>query len=468
MSKFINRTAELAELDQIADRGGATMLVVYGRRRIGKTSLLRQWGNLHPADNLYWTAYRTSEDILLESFSNQLAALTPGLKSGRLNFRTWEDALQHLFDLAEETPLIVVIDEFPYLVEMAPSFPSLLQRIWDLRKDTAKLSLAISGSHYHMMHEQFASSRKPLYGRAQRLIHLDEILPAELPLFLPRYSPNQVVETYAVTGGVPAYLELWNDRQPVWKNIEDLLISPATFFSQEAILLIQDEISQPRTYLSILQAIGAGLKTPKQISDITGISLSHMGKYLSVLAELRFIRRVLSEDSADRVKSRNTKYEIRDAYLRFHFEFLYPYPDLRESRNPQLNTQIQRAFPAFVGSTSYEELSRRQLLTWSQDGELSFTTEFVGRAWNRKAEIDVVGINWKDRVVLFGECKWTATKMNASHLEALKTRAALLTKFNGFTKQYALFSKSGFAKSLKEKPDDALLVSGGNLERIAN
>lgn len=443
------------------------MLVVYGRRRVGKTSLLRQWGQVHSSANLYWTAYRTSGDILLESFSDQLAAVTPGVKAGRLDFRTWEDALNHLFDLAEETPLIAVIDEFPYLVEMVPSIPSLLQRIWDERKAKAKLSLAISGSHYHMMHEQFASSRKPLYGRAQRLIHLDEILPSELTLFLPRYSPSQVVETYGVTGGVPAYLELWDDRKPVWKNIEDLLISPATFFSQEALLLIQDEISQPRTYLAILQAIGAGLKTPKQISDITGIALTHMGKYLSVLADLRFVRRVLSEDSADRVKSRNSKYEIRDAYLRFHFEFLYPYPDLRESRSPQLNAQIRKAFPAFIGKTSYEELCRRQLSAWAQDGALSFTPEFVGRAWNRKAEIDVVAVNWKDRVVMFGECKWTTTKMNPAHLDALKARASLLTKFDGFTRRYALFSKSGFTKALRENLDGGVLVIGGEMNRIA-
>jgi AAA+ ATPase superfamily predicted ATPase len=304
---FKNRTLELADLNQIAAAKTAQMEVIYGRRRIGKTSLLRYWAEQHSAQSLYWTGYRTTSEQLLESFSARIAEITPGVTAEGLNFRTWEAAFTHLFTLAADKTVIAVIDEFPYLVEMESAIPSLLQRLWDEYSGSNRLILAICGSHYHMMHEEFASSRKPLYGRAQRHLIIDEIIPKELGLFLPRYSPEQIVETYGVTGRVPAYLELWDDKRPVAHNIKELLLRPATFFSQEAILLIHDEIAEPRTYLGLLQALGGGFRTPKQLADTAGIHLNHVGKYLKTLVDLRFVRRVLSEDSEDRAKSRNSK-----------------------------------------------------------------------------------------------------------------------------------------------------------------
>jgi hypothetical protein len=124
-----------------------------------------------------------------------------------------------------------------------------------------------------MMHEQFASRQRPLYGRAAEHLVLDEIAPEDLTLFLPRYSQEQIVETYSVIGGIPGYLELWDDRRPVLRNIEQRILAGTTFFAQEATLLIQDEIAEPRTYLAILEAIGARRRTPAELSAATGITL---------------------------------------------------------------------------------------------------------------------------------------------------------------------------------------------------
>ena len=448
---------------RLADAKSAQMFVLYGRRRIGKTSLLRHWCTQHKAPSIYWTGYRTTSEQLLESFSERLAAITPGASAG-MAFRSWEAALEHLFNLAAKKTVIAVIDEFPYLVEMESAIPSLLQRLWDERAPGSKLVLALCGSHYHMMHEEFASSKKPLYGRAGRHIVLEEIAPSELGLFLPRYSPSQLVETYAVTGGVPAYLELWDDSRPVLHNVRDLLLRPATFFSQEAALLVQDEIAEPRTYLGILQAIGCGLKTPKQICEASGLLISHVGKYLSTLVDLRFVRRVLSEDSENRTTSRNSRYEIRDPYLRFHFEFLYPYPDRREHDGGGfLLEQVTKRFASYVGKHAYEELARAHVRTLANAGNLSSLPEYIGRGWNRHAEIDLLATNWKDRTALFGECKWTTTKMNRADLESLQERAAKLTKLKDFSANYLLFSKSGFtADLLRNLPDGTRLFLGAD------
>lgn len=462
ITPFKNRVRELDALNDLAAKKTAQMLVLYGRRRIGKTSLLKHWCAPHESPSFYWTGYRTTSEILLKSFTARLISITPGATEGTL-FANWEAALVHLFKLAEKKTVIAVIDEFPYLVEMEPSIPSLLQRLWDEQKDKSRLVLALCGSHFHMMHEEFASSRRPLYGRTSRTMILDEIEPKDLQLFLPRYSPEQIVETYSVTGGVPAYLELWDDQRPVMHNIRELFLRSATFFSQEAILLIQDEISEPRTYLGILQAIGGGLKTPKQIATATGLHLSHLGKYLHTLVNLRFVRRVLSEDSENRHTSRNSKYEIRDPYLRFHFQFLYPYPDRRQfDGGGWLAEEVTKNFPSFVGKTAYEELARQHIQTLGNLGQLSFSPQYVGRAWSKQAEIDIAAINWQDRTIFFGECKWTATKMTLADLESLKKRAAKLTKLKDFTPQYALCSKSGFAAELlRNLPNDTRLFAGG-------
>ena len=468
---FKNRSGELELLDEIADSRRAEMIVLYGRRRIGKTKLLRHWARRHKSPDLFWTGYRTTSEQLLESFSESLAAITPGAAAGRgMVFRSWEDAMAHLFQLAAKKQHIAVIDEFPYLVEMVPRIPTLLQRLWDEYSDSCHLTLVLCGSHYHMMHEQFASPRKPLYGRAGRHIVLEEIPPRELRLFLPGYSHEQIVETYGVVGGIPAYLELWDDQKPVFRNIRDLLLSSGTFFSQEAIMLIQDEIAEPRTYLGILQALGAGLMSPKQIADRSGLAINHIGKYLSTLLDLRLVRRVVSEDAENKRTSRLSKYEIRDPYLRFHFHFLYPYPDHREPHATNwLIDHVKDHFPSYIGRGAYEELSRSHLATLGEAERLPFVPQYVGRAWNRHAEIDVVAINWHDRSVLFGECKWTRKKINRATYESLRQRAAKLDRLKDFRHYYALFSKSGFTKDLTRLPrgERPLLFEGAEFHKAA-
>ena len=445
---FKNHISEIELLNDFANSRRAEMAVLYGRRRIGKTKLLQHWATTHKSPHLYWTAYRTTSEQLLEGFSAELAFLSPGASS-EIVFHSWEAAFDHLFQIAAKKPHIAVIDEFPYLVEMVPEIPTLLQKLWDKHSATSRLILVLSGSHYHMMHEQFSSNRKPLFGRAGRHIILDEIEPDQMQLFLPHYSPEQIVETYGVVGGVPGYLELWDDRRPVWHNVQRLLLSHGTFFSQEAIMLIQDEISEPRTYLGILQALGAGLKTPNQLAKDTGLYINHIGKYLSTLVDLRLVRRVISEDVKNKRKTRISKYEIRDPYLRFHFEFLYPYPDRRDR---WLADQVKERFPAYIGKTAYEELARRHLAKIGGQNRLPFSPQYTGRAWSKDAEIDVVAINREDQSVILGECKWTRRKMNKADLLSLQKRADKLTRLKGFHKHFALFSKSGFTKDISTLP----------------
>jgi uncharacterized protein len=170
--------------------------------------------------------------------------------------------------------------------------------------------------------------------------------------------------------------------------------------------LIQDEIAKPRTYLAILEAMGAKRCTPSELARTTGIAINHMGKYLRTLLDLHFIRRILSEDVKQRSQTRMSRYEIRDPYLRFHFQFIYPHADLVEQkRSSRLSELVHANFDSYVGHTAYEELARRRIARLGDEQKLSFVPDYVGRAWTRHAELDVVAVGWKQKSVLIGECK---------------------------------------------------------------
>jgi uncharacterized protein len=467
---FVNRQRELRQLDAILQENRPRFVVVYGRRRIGKTRLLTHWmDQCVPDEHAYWVAHRTSSDVLLRGFSEAVARLLPAQTTG-IVFSDWAAALRQLFALSRHRRLIVAFDEFPYLVESVPEFPSLLQKLWDQESPGTRIALVLCGSHYRMMQDQFLSPRQPLYGRATAVIRLEEIGPGDLLEFLPRYSAQQVVETYSVIGGVPKYLELWDDRAPVLRNVQRLILSPASLFRHEALMLIHDEIAEPRTYLAILECLGAGLKTPAELARQTGIAINHIGKYLHMLVELRLVRRVLSEDVPDRKRSRTGRYEIRDPFLRFYFHFVYPYPELVEqNRTERLAEIIRSGFDSYVGRTGYEELARSTIAQAGDNGELPFEPLYVGRAWHRQVEIDLLAISRKQKAVLLGECKWHKARMGPEVLAGLRERSERLKHIEGFKKHYVLFSRSGFTKRLEQQAlqEGVLLFEGADFKRLA-
>jgi hypothetical protein len=467
--KFMNRETELRCLNEVYHRDASQLLVLYGRRRIGKTELITHWlDNDIQKNTIYWVAYKSSSEILLEKFSRLIAPFLKDIEPG-FRFNDWESALNQIFNIAKSKKLVLAIDEFPYLLDSVPEFSSILQMLWDQHKKHCHIILLVCGSNYHMMFQEFVSGKRPLYGRSTADLLLEEIEIDNISLFLPSYSQVQIVETFSIIGGVPKYLEMWNDKKSVFKNIEEIILSPITMFRQEAIFLIQDEISDPRTYIAILEAIGTGLKTPKEISIITGIAINHMGKYLKTLIELKFIRRVISLDTPNISNTKISRYEIKDAYLRFYFTYIHPNLEfIEQKRISRLMTIISQNFDSFVGKTAYEELARKLIIKLGDTNKLSFMPEYVGRVWNKKVEIDIAAINKKSQIVLLGECKWSRKKMNINDLDMLGNKSKLLPKVKDYRIQYALFSKNGFTAALIEKAriENVMLFQHANLERL--
>lgn len=459
---FLNRSRELELLREIHRRPGAQLVAVYGRRRIGKTALLVHWLAQAKERTVYWVADRSTSAVLLRKFSQALQPLLDHADPD-FSFSSWEAALTTVARLADKSPLIVVLDELPYLLESVPSFATLLQASWDHALKRSRVRLVVAGSHYHMMQDTFASPRGPLYGRTTADLNVGEVGVAEMALFLPRYSPEQLVETYSVVGGVPKYLEMWNDGHPVLRNVRDAILSPASTFRDEPAFLIHDEIADPRTYLAILEGLGGGARRPVDVARATGVQLAHIGKYLHTLESLRFVRRIVSVDAPSPRAARKTRYEVRDSYLRFHFAFVQPHLRLLEQdRAERLLELIRAGFDAYVGRVGYEELCRRHIAALADRHELPFELLDVGRLWDRRTEIDVAGIDRKAKSALVGECRWRGTRVSEQVLDDLRARAEALPALRGSKVHYALFSRAGFTSALEKRArkDGVLLVDG--------
>ncbi len=464
---FVNRKDELRRLADIYQRPGAQLVALYGRRRIGKTTLLTHWiGQRGAAEAVYWVAYRSSPKILLARFSQALQPLIGGTDPD-FTFSSWEVAFRELARLAQDRRVVVVLDEWPYVLESVPGIATVLQAMWDQVLKQSQVMLILAGSHYHMMHHELLAPSGALYGRTTADLRLDAIEPACLSEFLPRYSETQRIETYSIIGGVPKYLEMWNDTWPVFRNIEELILSPVTIFRQEPAFLIQEELPEPRTYLSILDAIGTGMKSPSRIAEVSGLALPHVGKYLQTLLFLGLVRREVSLDVPDPEHTRTTRYEIADPYLRFHFTFLRPGNSLLEQNRiaPLLQT-IRTGFDAYVGQTGYEEVCRRTLIQLGDSGNLPFVPERIGRVWTRTAEFDVAAIDHKHRAVILGECKWTSKKAGLDLLQNLERKTSLFKRLNDFKITYALFCRSGFERRLLTEAKTRGIMLFDGLARI--
>lgn len=449
--KFAGRDQEFALLERLWKAQGAQFLVLYGRRRVGKTELLAQWIQKSGRRALYWVASPTSALSQLRSFSRAIYnfANPDAPVPETFSYATWEQAWQQVAHLAQETRLALFVDEFTYLLEVTPGVAGELQNVWDHILRKTNLFLCLSGSHLGMMRREFLSYQAPLYGRATAQMHLQPLPFGLTRTFFPRYSAEERAAVYAMFGGIPAYWERIAPDQSLSQNIESQLLTPNNLMQAEPRLLLQDFISEPHNYMGILTAIASGARTPKEISVFTGLPNVHIPKYLSVLAGAGFVERRTSVTEMT-PSSRSGRHHITDPYLRFYFRFL-------ASREEQLALKIQKQALAeitrhmvdFIATHTWEELCREWTLRAGAQGKLPFIPDHVGSAWNKTTQIDVAGVNTKEKTLLLGECKWTLSPADRPVLVKLvedKTEKALPK--GGKWKVYFLgFSRSGWTSS---------------------
>ncbi len=446
---FVNRTTELTQLDAILRRGRAELLLLYGRRRVGKTALLREWASQTGVAWSYWMAQKEPAEIQRRRLAATIRG-RPGAAAGGTTFPSWSDLWDDAAALLRTDRHILILDELPWAVEADPAMLSALQYAWDIHWQHAQVILVLCGSQIRTM-ETLLSRQTPLFGRLTAQYYLQPLAFGALRHFFPTWSPDAQVATFAILGGVPQYLTWFEAERTLAENIRGALLAPMSVALAEIELLLADEVRDMRTYLAVLNALGAGQHTLKAIADATFTASTNLTKYLAVLQELRLVERRVPATLHPSMqhRSKQGRYHLTDPFHRFYFRFLRPHQAEIAYQPDVILSQIQAGLRAFVGQSAWEELARAWVQAQGARGALPFAPEMIGSHWDRTVQSDVVALSWRERVILIGECTWGAEAVNRQTLRHLleqtipKTLAALPAGGQGWRVIPALFTRAG-------------------------
>ncbi len=358
---FINRQAELANLEAHYQSGRAELFVLYGRRRVGKTELLRHFCEDKP--HIFFIATLSSDFDQLASFSQEIWRFTHENVPEGFTFPTWEAAFRALADLPGRP--IVVLDEFTYLISGNKAIPSLLQKVWDELLRTTQVFLILCGSYVGMMEREILGYQAPLYGRRTGSYLLPALdLPAAAAFF-PAYSPIQQIEAWAVLGGMPYYLTVFSDQADIFANIRTHVLDSQGMLRREPQLLLMEELREPRNYFSILRAIAQGSTRLNEISQAARVGdASTTARYLDILQDMRVVSRSVPATESRPEKSKRGLYRIVDGFLRFWFCYVHQNQGSLDLglADAVLAQRLRPTFDQFV-SYAFEEAARAHVST---------------------------------------------------------------------------------------------------------
>lgn len=429
---FVNRRNELKLLEQLHAEKNPKLILLYGKRRVGKTALLNEFARKHKA--VYLVARQESEKDQLKKISAEIAEY---LKDEVLKLSPFQN-YDALFTYLDEKGMPVLFDEFPFLVESNKALPSILQEHWDQKFSKKNTFLLLCGSSIRMM-ESLLGYRSPLYGRRTEQMLMEPMRFKDAIGFFPELPPEQKIITYAILGGTPAYLKEFNYKKTILTNIKEKILQKNTFLHQDTLFVIRQELNEPSTYYSIIKSIAKGNTKMGEIINDTGLDKGTLTKYLQVLQSLQLIERRIPITEKKPEKSRKGIYLLKDNYFKFWFRFVFENAEYIEQNKQEklIQEKIKPELPAFIGQ-AYEEIA----LEWLKE-QKQFSNYLLGRWWDKKNEIDIVGIDKEKNKILLGEVKWRnlVKKQAVAIINELKEKAKNVMWGNNPSKQFILIAK---------------------------
>lgn len=465
---FIGRENELGSLVAELDRERTSLAIVYGRRRVGKSTLIAEATSNR--DTIYYQATQVvgsmNLGLLKEAVGRTLEETDPILDG----IEQWDALLTYIGQLAERRQgLTLVLDEFPYICESVDALPSIVQKIFDrLSQRGIAFNLILCGSQISFM-EKLLGERNPLRGRQTYELELAPLSFRESAQFFPEWSNDDQLMAYGVFGGIPYYLQLCDSSATLRENIEAVVLRPGAPLGHEASNVLRAELTSPTRYATILEAIASGCTTTGEVvgrvRDIPNGSA--LAPYIRKLQALRLLQTTRSLDASP--KSRNQRHAIADPFLAFWYRFGLPnssalavghFADVYEHA-------IQPHFDTYMGEV-FEWIALEYIAR--HGGELFETSaKEVGKIWSSDYDLDVVATLF-DGPVVFGECKWWTKPVGANVLQTLRDSAGATTYGRGSAHHFVLFSRSGFTAEVTDlsnedstlhlvAPDDLLGIS---------
>ena len=456
---FVGRQKELQILNELYESNKFEMLLLHGRRRVGKSYLLANFVSKHPTNKIYFTADKAGEKENVFRFVQEMKKIIHTNDYVDL-FEKWYDVFSLIDEKIIDKKLIIIIDEFTYLLYQNPEFDSVLQNAIDRILKNKNILLILCGSEISVIEDLLSNSNKPLYGRKTADLKVEPFTYLEAKEFFPNYSNEDSLIAYSILGGIPLYLSLFDDKKSIKENVIKNCLSTTGYLFNEASNVLKMELKETTYYESILVAINGGSSTFNDITTKVNGEPAKIAKYLKVLCNLGIVQKEVP--SGEKPTSRNSLYIIYDNYIAFWFRFVYRHMPMlngfiapeayyeKELNKSNLNT--------FVGHR-FEKVCEQFLKNKAFNGKLPFYPETLGRWWGsnpilkKQEEVDILAQDGEN--ALLCECKFTTTQFDKKELDDLFESSLC---FNKKRKHYIIISKSGFTDYVIEKAKEEKMV----------
>lgn len=459
MKEFIDRKNEMAFLESEYQNNTSSLVVVYGRRRVGKTSLISEFGR--NKDMLYFLATEENEIQNKENFKEKIAVFCNNKLLQNATIQNWDDIFETFINYNSNSKKLLIIDEFQYLCKANSAFSSIFQRIWDTILKDKNIMVILCGSLINMMESQVLNYNSPLYGRRTGQIRLTQIPFKYYNEFFNTLDEKHLIELYSITGGVPKYIEMFNEYDDIFEAISKNILNKQSFLYEEPNFLLKNEVNEVGSYFSIIKTIAQGNHKLSKISTVLEIPQTGLSKYLQTLINLDILEREVPITEINPEKSKKGLYKIKDNFILFWFNFIYPNLSYIETNNSEVVlTKIKSNFIDNHVSYIYEQICREKAWDFNIANNLGYNK--IGKWWNNTEEIDIVAINEDTKDILFGECKYTNKPIDIDILVELERKVKNVEwNSNNRKEKYILFSISGYTNRLKDvvnKRSDVILI----------
>lgn len=446
MSRFYCREEELRKLNKRYAGDKFECIVIYGRRRVGKTALINEFCKDKPT--IFFSALNTTGKENLEALSKAIMSFErPDMEAGP-EFRSYDAALDELTLLSKERRIVFVIDEYPYLAKAKPAISAMLQHIIDHKWTETKMYLILCGSSMSFMENQVLGKESSMYGRRTGQFKIDPLDYRETAVFHPDLSAEDNSLIYGITGGVPHYINKLDVRDSVDEALLDNFFDRSSYLYEEPGNLLKQELREPAIYNAIIKAIAEGASRMNNIKLKVGEENSVISKYLNTLINLGIVKK---ETPITEKQGKKTIYVLADNFFRFWYRFVPGNMSAIDSGRIEKNYEhaVKQYLPDYMGLI-FEKMCQDYLLYYSNDIPIELSE--IGQWWGtdskkkKQVQIDIVGVPVEGKDYIIGSCKFKNEKIGVDELDLIRDYASVFGKGNNY--YYYIFSNGGFTEGL--------------------
>ncbi len=471
MERFIGRKKELEFLEEKYGSKRGELVILYGRRRIGKTETLKEFAK--GKDAIFYTCTQAEDKAQLRAFSS---AFSPFLDDKYFtSFQNWTQAFDSVKDIVSpgKEKRVLIIDEFPYAVTANREIPSILQKEWDRYLQSENVMIILCGSSMSFIEKEILGEKNPLYGRATGIYKMEEMPFFDAISFLDGYSSRDKLTVYSICGGVPYYLKEFDTSRTLKDNIISVTLKKGSILYSEPEFLLRQELREPGRYNSIIMSIALGRTKFSEIQDDTALEKGVLSVYLKNLIELGLVERELPVTSlrGEKPNPQRGIYKLKNNFFRFWYAFVFPNITLLEFGDvSEVYIKLIEPNLDYFVSSAFEDVCIEYLKRENSKLKLPFMFTQIGRWWDKTNEIDIVAMD-KTGNTISGECKYRTRKADIADLRKhLKKDISSVYKSGKGKLYYYFFSFNGFEDEAMRyaEENDITTISSENFCELQN